>query len=114
MYQKYEFKKFDFLKPFLRSESVIDKSHKFYHNLIISASGQLFIYYTISQFGAVVFIIIMTTRSALAIILSCIIYGHPVNGLGVFGILVAFSSLAMRIFYKIQQKKKTAPAKPLA
>ena len=48
----------------------------------------------------------MTTRSALAIILSCIIYAHPVNALGVFGILVAFSSLGLRIWYKIQQKKK--------
>ena len=41
---------------------------------ICSAVGQLFIYYTISQFGAVVFIIIMTLRQALAILLSCIIY----------------------------------------
>jgi len=73
-----------------------------------SASGQLFIYYTISQFGAIVFTIIMTTRSALAIILSCFIYSHPVNGMGVFGLLVAFSSLGLRIWYKIQQKKKKA------
>ena len=81
------------------------------NNLIIItliASGQLFIYYTISQFGAIVFTIIMTTRSALAIILSCFIYSHPVNGMGVFGLLVAFSSLGLRIWYKIQQKKKKA------
>jgi len=80
-----------------------------WHAFILSAascSGQLFIYYTIAEFGAVVFTIIMTTRSALAIILSCIIYSHPVNALGVFGILVAFSSLGLRIWYKIQQKKK--------
>jgi len=31
----------------------------------VLALGQLFIYYTISEFGAVVFTIIMTTRSAL-------------------------------------------------
>jgi len=80
-----------------------------WHAAILSAascSGQLFIYYTIAEFGAVVFTIIMTTRSALAIILSCIIYSHPVNALGVFGILVAFGSLGLRIWYKIQQKKK--------
>merc|ERR1711953_792047 len=79
-----------------------------FHAVVLSACsalGQLFIYYTISEFGAVVFTIIMTTRSALAIILSCIIYGHPVNGQGAFGLLVAFSSLGLRIWYKMQQKK---------
>ena len=34
-----------------------------------------------------------------------------VNGGGVFGLLVAFSSLGLRIWYKIQQKKKAAAAK---
>lgn len=76
-----------------------------------SAIGQLFIYYTISEFGAVVFTIIMTTRSALAIILSCIIYGHPVNGQGAFGLFVAFSSLGLRIWYKMQMKKKAQAEK---
>jgi adenosine 3'-phospho 5'-phosphosulfate transporter B2 len=49
---------------------------------ICSAVGQLFIYYTMGQFGAVIFIIIMTTRQALAILLSCMIYGHPVTAIG--------------------------------
>ena len=74
--------------------------------MVYQTRFKLFIYYTIAEFGAVVFTIIMTTRSALAIILSCIIYSHPVNALGVFGILVAFSSPGLRIWYKIQQKKK--------
>jgi adenosine 3'-phospho 5'-phosphosulfate transporter B2 len=85
-----------------------------FHAIVLSACsalGQLFIYYTISEFGAVVFTIIMTTRSALAIILSCIIYGHPVNGQGAFGLLVAFSSLGLRIWYKMQQKKKAQQQK---
>ena len=38
---------------------------KFILTFTFSALGQLFIYYTISEFGAVVFTIIMTTRSAL-------------------------------------------------
>merc|ERR1739848_583555 len=64
---------------------------------ICSAVGQLFIYYTIGQFGAVIFVIIMTTRQALAILLSCVIYGHPVTVVGVVGILTVFLALGLRI-----------------
>ena len=40
-------------------------TRKFILRFKFLALGQLFIYYTISEFGAVVFTIIMTTRSAL-------------------------------------------------
>ena len=43
---------------------------------ICSTIGQLFIFYTIKNFGAVVFTLIMTTRILLSIALSCILYGH--------------------------------------
>merc|ERR1711970_929351 len=82
-----------------------------WHAFVLSAascSGQLFIYYTISQFGAVVFTIIMTTRQALAILLSCMIYGHPVDFWGVMGILTVFLSLGLRINNNYQKKKAAA------
>lgn len=41
---------------------------------ICSATGQLFIFYTINIFGPVIFVIIMTVRQGLAILLSCLIY----------------------------------------
>ncbi|XP_002130278.2 adenosine 3'-phospho 5'-phosphosulfate transporter 1-like [Ciona intestinalis] len=65
---------------------------------ICSAVGQLFIFYTISEFGAVVFTIIMTVRQAIAILLSCVIYGHPVTVMGLLGILVVFLALFLRIY----------------
>ena len=71
---------------------------------ICSATGQLFIFYTIAQFGAVSFIIIMTMRQGFAILLSCIIYGHPVTIIGVLGILIVFAALFIRI-YASQRKK---------
>lgn len=80
---------------------------------LFSATGQLFIFYTISQFGAVTFTIIMTTRQALAILLSCIIYGHPLNIQGIMGILVVFVALFLRVYArqrKSGQKAKPAPA----
>ena len=65
---------------------------------ICSASGQLFIFYTIAEYGPVVFVIIMTVRQGFAILLSCIIYGHPVTVLGFFGILIVFAALFLRIY----------------
>ncbi|KAJ9601154.1 hypothetical protein L9F63_000674, partial [Diploptera punctata] len=65
---------------------------------ICSAAGQLFIYYTIATFGPVVFVIIMTIRQGLAILLSCIIYHHYINTIGVVGVLVVFFSVFLRIY----------------
>jgi len=78
---------------------------------ICSATGQLFIYYTISVFGPVVFVIIMTVRQALAVVLSCVIYSHPLSAVGVLGVLVIFSALFLRIYcgYRLKQLKKSMP-----
>lgn len=79
----------------------------FVHSVILSicsATGQLFIFYTIAQFGAVTFIIIMTMRQGFAILLSCIIYGHPVTVIGILGIGIVFAALFIRI-YATQQKR---------
>ncbi len=43
---------------------------------ITSATGQLFIFYTIKEFGPVIFTIIMTIRQILSLLLSCFLYGH--------------------------------------
>jgi adenosine 3'-phospho 5'-phosphosulfate transporter B2 len=71
---------------------------------ICSATGQLFIFYTISQFGPVTFIIIMTMRQAFAILLSCIIYHHPVSVVGGIGVFVVFIALSMKIYCGLQKK----------
>ncbi|TRY77321.1 hypothetical protein TCAL_11645 [Tigriopus californicus] len=72
---------------------------------ICSAVGQLFIYYTISQFGAVVFIIIMTLRQAMAILLSCVIYQHAITISGLFGVLVVFGAMFLKIYCGQRLKK---------
>ncbi|XP_004518483.1 adenosine 3'-phospho 5'-phosphosulfate transporter 1 [Ceratitis capitata] len=79
---------------------------------LCSAVGQLFIFYTISKFGAVVFTIIMTLRQAFAILLSCLIYKHKISVLGIFGILVVFFAVFMRSYGKQRMKaiKKRAEA----
>lgn len=65
---------------------------------VCSAAGQLFIYYTIATFGPVVFVIIMTIRQGLAILLSCIIYHHYISTVGIVGIIVVFFSVFLRIY----------------
>lgn len=65
---------------------------------ISSAIGQLFIFYTIATFGAVVFTIIMTLRQAFAILLSCLIYKHSISFLGFVGVLIVFLAIFLRVY----------------
>lgn len=71
---------------------------------VCSACGQLFIFYTINQFGAAVFTIIMTLRQAIAILLSCFLYGHAVTIVGGFGIAVVFLALFLRVYARSRMK----------
>jgi len=69
---------------------------------ICSTIGQLFIYYTIKNFGAVVFTLIMTTRILLSIAVSCILYEHTVTGIGFLGIMLVVGAVLYRIKKKAE------------
>ncbi|XP_072801006.1 adenosine 3'-phospho 5'-phosphosulfate transporter 1 isoform X3 [Vicugna pacos] len=73
---------------------------------ICSACGQLFIFYTIGQFGAAVFTIIMTLRQAFAILLSCLLYGHTVTVVGGLGVAVVFAALLLRVYARGRLKQR--------
>ncbi|KAM4528759.1 adenosine 3'-phospho 5'-phosphosulfate transporter 1 [Fundulus diaphanus] len=79
---------------------------------VCSACGQLFIFYTINQFGAAVFTIIMTLRQAFAILLSCFLYGHSVTVVGGFGIAVVFLALFLRVYARSRMKSSRQSAQP--
>uniref|UniRef100_A0A3P9HRJ6 Adenosine 3'-phospho 5'-phosphosulfate transporter 1 n=1 Tax=Oryzias latipes TaxID=8090 RepID=A0A3P9HRJ6_ORYLA len=79
---------------------------------VCSACGQLFIFYTINQFGAAVFTIIMTLRQAFAILLSCFLYGHAVTVVGGFGVAVVFLALFLRVYARSRMKASRRPAAP--
>ncbi len=83
---------------------------------ICSAIGQLFIFFTIAHFGAVAFIIIMTLRQAMAIILSCFIYGHFLSATGVIGMYLVFGSVFLEIYcsHKLRRLKATKAQQNLA
>nr|CAG4646228.1 EOG090X05CU [Macrothrix elegans] len=73
---------------------------------ISSASGQLFIFATISRFGPVIFTIIMTVRQGLSILLSCLLYRHHLSESGVLGVSVVFFAIFWRIYSAEQEKKR--------
>ena len=66
---------------------------------ITSATGQIFIYYTIKEFGPVVFTIMMTTRQIFSLFLSCILFSHPLHIAGWAGAIAVF----FIIFNKIKR-----------
>ncbi|XP_037943004.1 adenosine 3'-phospho 5'-phosphosulfate transporter 1 [Teleopsis dalmanni] len=87
---------------FIDSLAFATEHPKFIFDIMIlsisSAVGQLFIFYTISVFGPVVFTIIMTLRQAAAIMLSCFLYNHSISLLGVLGVLVVFFAIFLRVY----------------
>lgn len=67
---------------------------------ITSASGQLFIYTTIKEFGPIVFTVIMTTRQMISICISSMIFGHSISAKALVGATLVFGVL----FYQIRRK----------
>ncbi|CAH8460940.1 unnamed protein product [Schistosoma margrebowiei] len=70
---------------------------------LCSAFGQLFIFLTLSQFGAATFVLIMTLRLGLSMILSCIIFSHELHPIAICGVVVVFFGLFLKMF--LRQKK---------
>merc|ERR1712078_5753 len=67
---------------------------------LTSATGQLFIFYTIKEFGPIVFTIMMTTRQMFSITISCILFDHTISLTAFKGAALVFSV----IFYQIRRK----------
>nr|CAG4649299.1 EOG090X05CU [Scapholeberis mucronata]SVE93589.1 EOG090X05CU [Scapholeberis mucronata] len=79
---------------------------------VSSASGQLFIFATISNFGPVTFTIIMTVRQGLSILLSCLLYDHHLSEVGILGVVIVFLAIFLRIFYAQQHKRSKMDLTP--
>lgn len=72
---------------------------------VCSAVGQLFIFHTIEAFGPLIFTLIMTTRQALSILLSCLFYSHELTLQALLGVGIVFLALFLRVYFKSTQKK---------
>lgn len=75
---------------------------------VCSAAGQLFIFKTVSTFGPLVFVIISTIRQGFSVLLSCLVYQHEIHAMGVFGVILVFLSILLRIYcdYRVKTLKK--------
>ncbi|XP_003742353.1 adenosine 3'-phospho 5'-phosphosulfate transporter 1 [Galendromus occidentalis] len=98
----------------LKSLSFAMAHHAFAYDCLVlsicSATGQLIIFYTISQFGPVTFVVMMTIRQAVAVLLSCLLFRHSMSLLGAVGIVVIFAAVFFKVWYGQRRKRKhTAP-----
>ena len=69
---------------------------------LTSASGQLFIYYTIRRFGPVVFTIMMTTRQMFSMVISAFAFGHALHPPAYVAAVLVFGVL----FYRIKRGRR--------
>jgi len=86
----------------------IDHPDFLMHSLGLSVCavlGQIMIYTTIREFGALIFSALMTTRQFLNILLSCIIYLHPLTAGQWAGVILVFGVL----YYTADNKKSHRP-----
>jgi adenosine 3'-phospho 5'-phosphosulfate transporter B2 len=67
---------------------------------ITSAVGQLFIFYTIKELGAVSLTIIMTTRQLFSLFLSCLMFSHPLSWGSFFSAAFVFIVVFQKIYRK--------------
>ena len=79
--------------------------------LLISSTAvtsQFVIAYTIKTYGALVFAAIMTTRQLISILVSNILFRHPMEAGQWFGLIIVFGTLYAKIKMKGKGRKPTA------
>lgn len=74
---------------------------------LMSSVGQLFVYFTIKRFGSVKFTVIMTFRQFLAILLSCLIYGHRLSPISTIVLILVFFIIGLEMMRKAPARNKS-------
>jgi len=79
-----------------------------------STCSNLFISWTIKSFGALIFATIMTTRQFISILMSCVMFLHPLSWPGQYvGMCIVFAALYYKSFTTpAKSSKKAAPVAP--
>jgi len=73
---------------------------------VTSAFGQIFIYYTIHQFGSLTCSIITTIRKFCTILLSVVVFGHSLSSIQWLCVALVFSGLSLESFFSWSAHKK--------
>lgn len=82
---------------------LMSDTNAFMHMFVLSltsATGQLFIFYTIKELGPVIFTIIMTTRQIFSLFISCLLYSHKLGAMG----YVCATLVFLVVFNRIRRK----------
>eukprot|EP00798_Chlamydomonas_sp_ICE-L_P012991 gene12991-5354_t len=99
----------------LALQFITDHPEALWQIMWLSASatiGALFISYTIKTFGSLVFATIMTTRQFLSILLSCVLFAHPLS-LGQWaGTCMVFGTLYYQSFSRKAHPKEEPKSLP--
>jgi solute carrier family 35 (adenosine 3'-phospho 5'-phosphosulfate transporter), member B2 len=70
--------------------------------------GQIVIYYTIRNFGALFFSMCMVTRQVISILLSCLLFLHPLTGWQWLSSAIVFGT----IYWSKASKRRSKPSAP--
>lgn len=81
---------------------------------VCSATGQMFIFYTIRNFGPVVFTIIMTTRQIVSMFISTIYFSHPLSSIAVLGTVIVFAAVFHSIRRQTQKQNQNQEGRETA
>jgi adenosine 3'-phospho 5'-phosphosulfate transporter B2 len=96
----------DELKPALEFVTTHTEIHlHFFLFSVCSTIGQLLIFYTIKNFGAVIFAVIMVVRVLCSILISCIIYEHEIDAVGLSGLFIVMFGVLYRVKMKAEGKQ---------
>ncbi len=74
--------------------------------------GQILIYFTIKNYGALVFSTVMTTRQFVSVLLSSIIFLNPLTFVQWIGTSIVFGALYYQGLMKARGKKHPPQALP--
>ena len=78
---------------------------------ITGATGQVFIFYIITEFGSVVCVLITVTRKFFSILLSVVMFGHKVEVWQWVGVLSVFTGLVSNSLDKFVSKRREVKIK---
>ncbi len=73
---------------------------------LTGALGQVFVFLTISKFGALNCALIGLGRKMLTLLLSFLLYGHDLNGMQIVGLALSIAAMVANFFEKGGNKHK--------
>lgn len=75
---------------------------------VTSATGQVFIFYTIKKFGPIVFTLTMTARQMISILISAVFFSHPMGPVAYCSAAMIFAMAVSKVYLRDRQRLDSA------